>query len=200
MTRNHLFSLIVVLPALTFLMVSGTACGGSDDAEPDSALDALERKLQMGRHEQLVEVRARPDSMLTAVTTDGCSGGLSVGWEYMATKIKYVQDKHGDRPAWESCCVTHDRAYHEAGKASTDAKESFNARKAADTILKTCVLETGTNRSAVLAKEYGLSEKETELLYIGIANLMYRAVRIGGMPCTGLPWRWGYGWPGCEGI
>ena len=28
-------------------------------------------------------------------------------------------------------------------------------------------------------------------------RIMYDAVRIGGMPCTGSPWRWGYGWPGC---
>ena len=34
-------------------------------------------------------------------------------------------------------------------------------------------------------------------LYAAIAELMYRAVRIGGIPCSGLPWRWGYGWPEC---
>ena len=32
------------------------------------------------------------------------------------------------------------------------------------------------------------------------ADMMYRAVRIGGGPCTGLPWRWGNGWPGCNPI
>ena len=31
-----------------------------------------------------------------------------------------------------------------------------------------------------------------------IADLMYRAVRIGGVPCTGLPWPWDYGWPECD--
>ena len=31
-----------------------------------------------------------------------------------------------------------------------------------------------------------------------VASLMYRAVRLGGIPCSGLPWRWGYGWPECD--
>jgi hypothetical protein len=35
-------------------------------------------------------------------------------------------------------------------------------------------------------------------IYQGIADLMYRAVRLGGIPCSGLPWRWGYGWPACD--
>jgi hypothetical protein len=46
--------------------------------------------------------------------------------------------------------------------------------------------------------DYGLSGQEVETLYAAIAALMYRAVRVGGMLCTGLPWRWGYGWPECE--
>ena len=36
------------------------------------------------------------------------------------------------------------------------------------------------------------------LVYEVIGDLMYRAVRIGGIPCSGLPWRWGYGWPECD--
>ena len=51
---------------------------------------------------------------------------------------------------------------------------------------------------AVLNDEYGLSVDQVEVLYDSIAGLMYRAVRIGGVPCSGLPWRWGYGWPACE--
>jgi len=35
---------------------------------------------------------------------------------------------------------------------------------------------------------------------IEIAEIMYRAVRLGGAPCTTLPWRWGFGWPKCEKI
>lgn len=64
--------------------------------------------------------------------------------------------------------------------------------------LKACVLETGVQRAPQLSGAYNISEKEVALIYTAIADLMYRAVRIGGMPCTGLPWRWSYGWPKCN--
>ena len=164
----------------------------------ESSIDALERQLEMKRHEQLVDLKADPKSTLTEFTTDGCSGGLSVGWEYMADKIQHFHAMHGTRPAWESCCVTHDRAYHTGGPREATAIESFAARRKADLVLKTCVLETGMKRIPELSAEYTISAREVETLYSAIAALMYRSVRIGGMPCTGLPWRWGYGWPECE--
>ena len=46
--------------------------------------------------------------------------------------------------------------------------------------------------------EYGLRRDEVTLLYRGIADVMYRAVRLGGTTCTRLPWRWGFGWPDCK--
>lgn len=164
----------------------------------ESGIDALERQLEMKRHEQLVDLKAQPGSILAEFTTDGCSGGLSVGWEYLAGKIQHFHAMHGTRPAWEPCCVTHDRAYHTGGPARATAAESFEARKAADLALQACVLETGMKRIPELSAEYTISAQEVETLYRAIAALMYRSVRIGGMPCTGLPWRWGYGWPECE--
>lgn len=164
----------------------------------ESGIDALERQLEMKRHEQLVDLKAQPGSILAEFTTDGCSGGLSVGWEYLASKIQHFHAMHGTRPAWEPCCVTHDRAYHTGGPTGATAAESFEARKAADLALQACVLETGMKRIPELSTEYTISPREVETLYTAIAALMYRSVRIGGMPCTGLPWRWGYGWPECE--
>lgn len=165
---------------------------------PESVLDALERQLEMGRHEQLVARKARRDGGLDDFTTDGCSGGLSVGWEYLAAKIPRFHAAHGARPPWEPCCITHDKAYHAGGPRGATAAESFEARKEADLALKACVLETGVRRTPDLSAEYDISAREVEFLYAAIADLMYRAVRIGGVPCTGLPWRWGYGWPECE--
>ncbi|MBW2328043.1 MAG: hypothetical protein JRF04_00210 [Deltaproteobacteria bacterium] len=164
----------------------------------ESGIDLLERQLEMKRHEQLIDLKADPKSVLAQFTTDGCSGGLSVGWEYLAGKIQHFHAMHGTRPAWESCCVTHDRAYHTGGPREASAAESFEARRAADLALKTCVLETGMKRIPELSAEYNISPREVETLYTAIAALMYRSVRIGGMPCTGLPWCWGYGWPECE--
>lgn len=192
MVKIVLLSLLIAL--LCFVNVSAQ----QSDKSEFSGVDALERQLEMKRHEQLVTTKTHHDSELVEFTTDGCSGGLSVGWEYLAKNIQHFHTIHGTRPAWEPCCITHDRAYHTAGPRDATAGESFEARKKADLALKTCVVETGEKRTPKLGAEYKVSPQEVAILYAAIANLMYRAVRIGGMPCTGLPWRWGYGWPECE--
>lgn len=188
----------------TFLTVvivfAGCAVHAQSEGKLNSAVDALEIQLEMGRHDQFLEVKQHPGNVLNQFTTDGCSGGLSVGWEYLAGKIESFHDLHGTQPAWESCCITHDRAYHSGGGAETTTPQaSFDARKKADEELQDCVVQTGIERSTLLSKEYHLTPEEVEKLYGVIAKLMYRAVRVGGMPCTGLPWRWGYGWPDCSG-
>jgi hypothetical protein len=53
-------------------------------------------------------------------------------------------------------------------------------------------------RRPALAAAYGLNPNQVTQLYRTIADIMYRAVRLGGGPCTGLSWRWGFGWPQCE--
>ncbi len=190
------------LHVLFFLPVLALLSAGTIKAEtkPTSEfnLDTLERQLEMGRHEQLIAQKTGPESVPAEFTTDGCSGGLSVGWEYLAGTVQRFQAMHGTRPPWESCCIKHDRAYHRGGEDAKTAAQSFAARKHADLELKACVLETGIKRIPELSAEYHLSAREVERLYSAIADLMYRAVRVGGMPCTGLPWRWGYGWPRCK--
>lgn len=185
---------------LIFVLLS-RASSWAGDATPgilESGTDAVERQLEMGRHELLVARKAQSQSVLMPFTTDGCSGGLSEGWEYLAGRIDNFHTRMGSKPAWESCCVTHDLSYHTGGERYSTAQESFLARKYADLALKACVLSTGNQQLPILAAEHDLTPQEVEVLYSAIAALMYRAVRIGGMPCTGLPWRWGYGWPACE--
>jgi len=200
MKRSMMKLIAVVIAILLALFVlfalrdTSTESGGSllSDA------NALERHLEMGRHQNLQVVKNRAGSTLSDFQSDGCSGGLSVGWEYMAAKIPDFQGTHGDKPAWESCCKTHDRAYHTGATRDATPEMSFEARREADLALKECVIETGTQRSSALTKKYHISAAELEHMYNGIANMMYGAVRIGGMPCTDLPWRWGYGWPDCK--
>ncbi len=55
-------------------------------------------------------------------------------------------------------------------------------------------------RSSAIEEIYGLSETEVRNVYEVISELMYRAVRVGGIPCTTQPWRWGYGWPPCREV
>ena len=77
-------------------------------------------------------------------------------------------------------------------------RRASHARKAADLALKACVLEAGVERTQEIVDEYGLSAEQVGTIYEAVAELMYRTVRVGGVPCSGLPWRWGYGWPDCE--
>ena len=92
----------------------------------------------------------------------------------------------------------HDRQYHAGSTGTLSASESFEKRKQADLDLKYCVIETGLQRSAVLQEMYDLTESQVRDIYSAISELMYRAVRVGGVPCTDQPWRWGYGWPECR--
>lgn len=192
---NSAFLQIPIRPSTLLSLLCVLVPFGNSCAEPGK--DSLQRQLEMGLHEQLCTSKQLPQSELMEFTTDGCSGGLSVGWEYLATKIVQFQTIHGEQPPWQSCCVTHDLAYHSAGGRTVNAERSYDLRKDADRLLQACVVKTGTERVDTLSAEYHLSVGEVEQLYEGIAGLMYRAVRIGGMPCTGLPWRWGYGWPEC---
>jgi hypothetical protein len=67
---------------------------------------------------------------------------------------------------WCSCCVAHDRAYWRGGTADERLK--------ADEALRACVLaKTGD---------------------VSLAALMYRGVRLGGLPYWPTPFRWAYGW------
>ncbi len=190
---NRRYMLLLIL-AIFFAQT----CRAEAEKPQESTFTVLEQELELGLHEQLLSVKRDPHSMLTEFTTDGCSGGLSVGWEYLAGKVPQFQAIHGTRPPWESCCVTHDQAYHTGGGQETTAQRSFEARKEADLALQTCILETGITRLPELSSAYKISAREVELLYRSIGDLMYLSVRLGGLPCTGLPWRWGFGWPQCE--
>ncbi len=175
------------------------AVSASDDQiEVDATVDTIERQLEVKRHEKLLARIAENDTTMTDFWTDGCSGGLSDGWEYLSEQFPAVKARHGEDPPWESCCEIHDVAYHEGGLSSESATDSFDQRKAADLELLSCVANTAEQRSDELNDLYSLSESQIALLYKGIAELMYRAVRLGGIPCTTQPWRWGYGWPSCE--
>lgn len=188
---------ILLLLLFVLLPCQGNT-GAEEPGEQEPSLDALEFKLEIGRHENLISQKKYPQSVLAEFATDGCSGGLSVGWQYLSSRIEYLIKTDRAEPPWESCCIEHDRVYHTGGLRGATALQSFMARKEADLALKACVLQTGKARSADLSAEFNLSPRETALLYSAISDLMYRAVRVGGLPCTGLPWRWGYGWPKCN--
>jgi len=69
--------------------------------------------------------------------------------------------------SWGECCVEHDLVYWCGG--------SREERQAADRALRACVQESGNSV---------------------VSWVMYPAVRLGGGPWTGAPWRWGFGFDG----
>jgi len=105
---------------------------------------------------------------LTPFVSDGCSGGLSSVWNTLPEALA------GALP-FEACCIAHDRSYHFGGEEQT-ARAGYDARLAADRTLQTCVAENGGQV---------------------VADAMFHAVRLGGGPCSGLSWRWGYGRADC---
>ena len=188
------------IPCFVFLVVLtllSTACSEADLAT-SAPMDAIEQQLEVARHEPLLALTADSQNQLTEFSTDGCSGGLSAAWEQLSGDYPLFAASHGDLPPWQACCVSHDRAYHVGGSGDASALESFARRRDADLALRACVLRTGPERSAALQTQYGLTTEQVQSLYETIADLMYRAVRLGGIPCTEAAWRWGYGWPKCE--
>lgn len=155
----------------------------------------LAREAELPAHRLLISVIAA-DPVPSPFTTDGCSGGLSATWDLAATRFPEFAARHEAKPPWEPCCIAHDRSYHAAGGAHT-AEASFDARLAADEALRACVLETGAARRAGLAASYGVGGDRVDAAYAAIADAIFAAVRLGGAPCSGLSWRWGYGFPDC---
>ncbi len=163
-------------------------------AQEDNAMAKVQRGLEMPSHRALQSVIS--DSELSVFETDGCSGGMSWSWRVVADLFPDFEAAQGAHPPWEQCCVTHDRAYHNAAGA-TSADQSFEARLSADQALQACVVEQGEAQVKDLALRYDVGEDNIRLAYDMIATSMFNAVRFGGGPCSGLPWRWGFGYPGC---
>ena len=148
------------------------------------------REFEELRLRQLQTVQA--DSDIKAFASDGCSGGQSTGWELLAQTLPGFTGHFGDRPPWEACCVSHDKVYWRGSFADGYAK-----RKLADEELRHCVVATGVEYTPEISSRYSLAEEKVQQAFSLAADLMYQAVRLGGQPCSLLPWRWGYGWDNC---
>ncbi len=153
------------------------------------------RALELPAHRALIAGRAGVTA--DPFETDGCSGGLSDVWRLVADQFPGFAKTYDSTPPWESCCVTHDVAYHN-GVNAPDAGASFSARLVADQTLEACVVDMGHTRRKELAVVYGITPGQVETAYATIGGAMFWAVRFGGGPCTGLPWRWGFGYPDCS--
>lgn len=171
-------------PALILIILSAPA-----------AAQDLMRGIEMPAHRALMAQIGEAEP--TPFETDGCSGGLSASWRLVADLIPSFATLYENNPPWEYCCVTHDRAYHNAGGA-TKAGDSFDTRLRADEALHVCVEQHGDAHAEEYAERYGVTPEQVRTAHSITADAMYMAVRFGGGPCSGLPWRWGFGYPGCS--
>jgi hypothetical protein len=160
-------------------------------------VDQWGKGLELSAHQRLLDMRDRTQAPLAPFTTDGCSGGLSDVWSLVADTVPSFKETYEQLPPWQDCCVSHDRAYHDARDAQ-NADEGYAARLVADRALRACVMETGDARKVEFAEIYEATPDQVVNAYDTIARAMYLAVRFGGGPCTGLSWRWGYGYPHCS--
>lgn len=170
---------------MNILLIQGIALA---DPLTEAMIDIERIQMQWLAHEQ-----AQASDGIQAFSTDGCSGGLSDAWQYMATLMPAFNERYGHQPPWQACCVAHDKLYWQGV-----AEQGYEKRLQADTELKACVKQTGQRVSEALVKTSGRSKEEIEALFSVSAQMMYQAVRIGGKPCSLLSWRWGYGWPQCK--
>lgn len=168
----------------------------SQEKKPIETTLSFTKSFEMPAQRALQRIKKNPAASLSVFVSDGCSGGLSASWSVIAEYLPTFAKAHQTTPPWEYCCVNHDRSYHAAG-TSSDPETSYSARLEADETLQGCVLETAEQRMAELTELYGLTNTEIRSAYSAISTSMFIAVRLGGGPCTGLPWRWGYGYQNC---
>ncbi len=189
-------------------MFTTSSVAGSTESVIDEVQAPLQR-LEEILHRQLIDTRRRA-AKIAPFVSDGCSGGLSDAWRTFSQWVPDLVDRGEDYPPWQQCCVEHDRAYWQGS-----GEHGYARRLAADQQLRQCVLDSrddsqllmarfGESRSAVgtapiksAPLDPDLLSSQLDRLYPLIADMIYQAVRLGGMPCSGLPWRWGYGWPHC---
>ncbi|MCP4983674.1 MAG: DUF2183 domain-containing protein [Gammaproteobacteria bacterium] len=148
------------------------------------------REIEELRLRQLQTVQLTSD--IAAFSSDGCSGGQSRSWEFLAQVLPGFEDHFSDKPPWESCCVAHDRKYWRG-----IAVDGYGRRKIADQELRQCIVDLGAKITPQLSDRYSAPQEKVRHAFLLTADVMYQAVRIGGQPCSLLPWRWGYGWDNC---
>mgnify|MGYP001015016648 CR=1 FL=1 len=148
---------------------------------------------------QTLEV-SKSTQELSPFETDGCSGNLSEVWNKTITNLPEslpnIQSAYGNIETipFEAACIEHDRTYH-------TGEGGYIGRLQADNKLRLDIIQYGIENTETIKKRTGLStDAEAVFLYETIAETVYRAVRLGGAPCTDTTYAWGYGYGGgtCE--
>lgn len=131
---------------------------------------------------------------LSLFVTDGCSGNVSSGWTEVVNTLSAVSTRFADSYAetttipFEAACIEHDRAYH-------TGEGGYIGRLRADMQLRADIIEYAIANTEEIQSRTGLRESVQVIhLYEQLADAIYHAVRLGGAPCSGKPYAWGYGY------
>jgi hypothetical protein len=74
--------------AIIVFLMSKLSAAWAQGADPSPTfLNALEFRIEIGRHERLAKRRNAEDAVLSPFRSDGCSGGLSTGWAFISTTL-----------------------------------------------------------------------------------------------------------------
>lgn len=146
------------------------------------------------RHQMqaLAETKMKHD--LSIFVSDGCSGNVSQTWSVVTRELSRVfpdfSEKYKDAKSipFEFACVEHDISYHQGNGG-------YVGRLIADNKLRQDIIDYGIDNSDEIKKRTGIgTEEEIIFMYEMVAEAVYRGVRLGGAPCTGMPYAWGYGY------
>jgi hypothetical protein len=131
---------------------------------------------------------------ITPFVSDGCSGNLSKNWHRDIQNLSGLSSEFAERYQdeqqipFESACVSHDESYHKG-------TGGYSARLQADNTLRADIIAYGiTNADDIQQRTMLGSPEEVMFVYEKIAEVIYQGVRLGGAPCTGEPYAWGYGY------
>ena len=176
------------LQAMLFLFAWAPVAIGAQNP-----LDEMAAALEKSQLKRLAAQQSRNGVHIAPFKSDGCSGGMSRSWQVLAQTLPPFAAHIGETPPWEHCCVAHDRDYWRG-----ETEDGYEKREYSDAQLRSCVRMTGEQHGTEISASIKLTRKQIVDIINLTSELMYHAVRVGGGPCTGLPWRWGHGWPECS--
>lgn len=151
----------------------------------------LDPVIEKGRMDKLES--AKEIYELSDFETDGCSGNISNSWNTVVSGLskisKNFEEKYSDsKVPFEDACILHDFAYY-LGIGG------YEGRLRADNQLRDNIISYGIENADQIMKDTGIrSEEEVMYIYELIAEAIYGGVRIGGSPCSGKSYAWGYGY------
>jgi len=147
---------------------------------------------EANRMQQLEQ--AKTTHQLAPFASDGCSGNVSKNWRVVVEQMSETSQSFAETFAgaenipFEYACVEHDKTYH-------PGEGGYVGRLQADLQLRSEIISYGIENAATIQTRTGLNTPEEAIfLYELLAEAIYRGVRLGGAPCTGEPYAWGYGY------